>query len=121
MTNSSSFDWCARSKANKKQEISHNQLIEEEVEKIIKQRLLKDESGESLKKRLFPEDDQDDEEKLKALYQERLEKMIQANEMMKKMKVAEEEKNSLLEDHFECFCFHSITLVQKSPQLWIEI
>ena len=51
-----------------------NQLIEEEVEKRIRERLLKDEPGESLKKRLFPEDDKDDDEKFKTLYQERLEK-----------------------------------------------
>ena len=61
-------------------------MIEEEVEKRIREGCLKDESGESLKKRLFPEDDQDEEARFKALYQERLEKMTREDEKMKNIK-----------------------------------
>ena len=53
-------------------------------QKLKKDTSLKEDSGESLKKRLFPEDDQNGEERFKALYQERLERMMQANEKMKK-------------------------------------
>ena len=52
-----------------------NQLIEAEVEKRIRERASTEEPGESLKKRLFSEDDDHDEEKkLEAISQERLEK-----------------------------------------------
>ena len=60
-----------------------NQLIEEEVEKRIRERALKENSGEFLENRLFPEDNQDEEERFKALYQECSEKMMQADEKMK--------------------------------------
>ena len=70
-----------------------NQLIEAEVEKRIRERATTEEPGQSLKKRLLPEyDDQDEEKKLKTIYQERLEKMIQGDEQMKKIKEEKDEK-----------------------------
>ena len=60
-----------------------NQLIEAAVENRIKERSLKEDVGKGLTKRLFPEDDQDDEERFKVLYQERLEQLTQADEKMK--------------------------------------
>jgi FlaA1/EpsC-like NDP-sugar epimerase len=63
-----------------------NQMIEAEVEKRIEERSLKENIRKGLTKRVFPEDDQDDDERFKALYQERLEKVMQADEKMKEKK-----------------------------------
>ena len=62
-------------------------MIEDEVEKRIKEILFKNESEAVVKRKLFQEDDQDSQEKkAKVLYEEQLEKLRQANNKMNRSK-----------------------------------
>ena len=64
----------------------------EDVEKRRQERMIKSEPR-TVRRQLFQDDDQGEEEsKLKAIYQERLEKLTPADEMMKKLKEETDER-----------------------------
>ena len=71
-----------------------NKMIEDEVEKRLQERMIKSEPRTEVRRQLmFQEDDQDEEDKrFKVRYQERLEKPMQADAEMKRMKDEKDER-----------------------------
>ena len=62
-------------------------MIEEEVEKRIGERLVKNDSETEVRRKLSQDEDQDEEEKkAKVLYDEHLEKLTRAEKKMKRSK-----------------------------------
>ena len=70
-----------------------DQMIEGELEKRITERLFKNDSEANVKRKLFQDKNQEGEEnRFKAIYGERLKKLTQADEEIKRIKDEKDEK-----------------------------